>query len=172
MAQTGKPGIIASIPYIELGRVSGPGGIIGAIVWGYQYYPLKDEMNFEEVIPMLVIDKINTVSNLPNRTNPNAVENQTHVIDMYMGFQIENFEESELNIIGKEVSYIPSHYITKIQALPGIECCDTILASEGGDEGGGEGGEGGEGGAGGGGEGGPLIDLAPDRDLGEYTYTP
>ena len=57
MAQQGIAGTIISLSTAELGRISGAGGFIGAIIEGYAYYPLEDRADFEETIQMLVIDK-------------------------------------------------------------------------------------------------------------------
>lgn len=125
MAQTGIPGTLYEIDVTKLGEASGPGGLIGAAVFGYQYFPLKDEVNLEETVPVIIIDKIRIPSNLPNRTEPNQVKNQTSIIDVYIGIPVDlSIVSGIYPTVNVEPIYIPANLITKIQALPKVECCD------------------------------------------------
>lgn len=124
MAQSGIPGTLYQIDLTKLGELSGPGGLIGAAVFGFQYFPIKDVIDFEAAVPAVIIDKIRVPSNLPNRTNANKVENQTTIIDVYVCVPPDL--ASTITVISPSIDpvYIPAHLITKIVSLPKIECCD------------------------------------------------
>jgi hypothetical protein len=126
MAQTGIPGTLYEIDVTKLGEASGPGGLIGSAVYGYQYFPLKDTVNFEETVPIIIVDKIRIPSNLPNRTEPNKVENQTSIIDVYVGIPVDPSIISGIySTVNVEPVFIPANLITKIVSLPKVECCDS-----------------------------------------------
>jgi hypothetical protein len=139
MAQTGIATTLTSINIAQLGKISGGGGLIGAVITGFPYYPTYDDLDFNAEKSIIVIDKINTVSNLPNRIDPNEVRISSYVIDMYIGLvttQTDFTNEIDISLVDSEVCYIPSQYVTSILALPGLDCCDatTIVDGDGGSE--------------------------------------
>jgi len=126
MAQIGIKKTLTSVFLDKTGEVSGSGGLIGAVIKGYEYIPLKDFVNFEKEIYILVLDKISTVFNLPNRIEPNTIKKNSYIIDMYIGLVIDDFSNNEYQISNTRIAYIPSHYLISIETLPGIDCCNNI----------------------------------------------
>jgi len=137
MAQQGIHSTITQVLNSETGRISGAGGMLGAIITGYRYFPLKDTIDFNvdantgipNTITMLVLDKVNTVSTLPNRVDPNNVENKSYTIDMYAGVLVDAAAIADLtdgtaiDFANATIVYIPAQYVTNVVSMPNVDCC-------------------------------------------------
>lgn len=114
MAQIGTPGTLFEIDITKLGEVSGPGGLIGSAIYGHQYSPLTGEINLEETVPIIVTDKIRIPSNIS--------ENQTDVIDVYVGILVDTSITGNIYpVVDVNLVYIPTNLVTKVVALPKID---------------------------------------------------
>lgn len=145
MAQAGKHSYLTTLNTAELGKLSGPDGLAGSIIEGFQYLPLIDSHNFEKKIQGIAIDKVQIAINLPQRTEANQVTSTTNIVNVYVCLLLNEYGPSipseteeiltnlinetplSINITDREIVYIPSNYITKVYTLPDVNCCSVEL---------------------------------------------
>ena len=134
MAQQGHPGTITTLNTSELGKLSGPGGLIGSFIQGYEYNIVKNDLMSENVVYGIIIDKSQMMANLPQQFSKERGDKTiTFVMDFYLCLKITepdpflnyfaNPASTPINIIPSEyqIMYVPCNYIQKVYALPEIE---------------------------------------------------
>lgn len=135
MAQQGQPSTILTFDSSELGKVSGLGGLVGSFISGYEYNIVKNSIITDRPIYGIIIDKCRMMVNLPQQiSNSNGETSITYTLDVFVCLKITDSTsfiqyfanptiEPPIEITPSQhtIVYVPSNYIEKVYALPGIE---------------------------------------------------